>query len=467
MRLLLVWPAHPHIISPPHMKAIQEGLGHLPPIGLIGLATWLREHSEHQAEVLDALLGRMTPEQVAEHALSSGAQAVGLSAMTHTWLDCLLVARAIRKAAPDLRIILGGPHATLFPLETLEHPEVDYVVAGEGEVPLAALLDRLALGREDTEGLPGVMRRGDPPRPRYLHPDVSELPIPDRRLTPWRRYASVVSRRPPTTVIMSSRGCPYRCTFCSTAGGKKFRANPAPRVVEELEHCVNLGIREFLFFDELFTFDRQRVLEICRQIRARGLDIAWDVRSRVDRVDPEMLQAMAQAGCQRVQYGVESGTERVLALFDKDISLEQARQAVLWTRQAGISTYADFMIGAPGETREEVLETLRFAHSLDLDFVHFSITMLLPRTRLYAQALRQGLLERDVWRDYVLNPSEGFHPPYWEEVLDARELEALLRQAVRSFYFSPRFLWRSLASLRSPGELLRKARAGLKLALGL
>jgi radical SAM superfamily enzyme YgiQ (UPF0313 family) len=467
MRILLVWPSQPHIISPPHMKVIQEGLGYLPPIGLICLATWLRERSEHQAEVLDALLEGMSPEEVARHAVATGAQAVGLSGMTHTWMDCLLLARAIRAAAPQLPIILGGPHATLFPMESLEHSEVDYVVVGDGEVPLTSLLDRLAQGREDTDGLPGVLRRGDPAGSRYVHPDMADLPIPDRSLTPWRRYASVVSRRPPTTVVMSSRGCPYRCSFCSTAGGKKFRANPAHRVVDELEHCVGLGIREFLFFDELFTFDRSRVLEICRQIRERGLDVFWDVRSRVDRVDPEMLRAMAAAGCQRVQYGIESGTERVLGLYTKDMTPEQARQAVRWTREAGISTYADFMIGAPGETREEILETLRFAHSLDLDFVHFSITMLLPRTRLYAQALRQGLLARDVWREYVLEPTEDFHPPYWEEVLDASELEALLRQAIRSFYFSPRFLWRSLASLRSPGELLRKARAGLKLALGL
>ena len=467
MRILLVWPAQPHIISPPHMKTIQEGLGNLPPIGLICLATWLHERSEHQAEVLDALLEGMSPEEVARHAVATGAQAVGLSGMTHTWMDCLLVIRAIRAVAPQLPIILGGPQATLFPLESLEHSEVDYVVVGDGEVPLTSLLDRLAQGRQDTEGLPGVLRRGDPVGTRYFHPDMADLPIPDRSLTPWRRYASVVSRRPPTTVVMSSRGCPYRCSFCSTAGGKKFRANPARRVVDELENCVDLGIREFLFFDELFTFDRSRVLEICRQIRERGLDVFWDVRSRVDRVDPEMLRSMAEAGCQRVQYGIESGTERVLGLYTKDITLEQARQAVRWTREAGISTYADFMIGAPGETREEVLEPLRFAHSLDLDFVHFSITMLLPRTPLYAQALRQGLLSRDVWREYVLEPTGDFHPPYWEEVLDASELEAMLRRAIHSFYFSPRFLWRSLTSLRSPGELLRKARAGLKLALGL
>ncbi len=449
------------------MKAIQESLGFLPPIGLIYLATWLRERTSHQVEVLDALLERLPPEEVARRVRLAGVEVVGLSAMTHTWLDCLLVARAVRAVAPEVRVVVGGPHVSLFPLESLEHPEIDYIVIGDGEVPFAALLDRLDDGRGDTEGLPGVMRRGDARKPRYFHPDMADLPIPDRRFTPWRRYASVVSRRPPTTTVMSSRGCPYHCSFCSTAGGKTYRANPAVRVVQELEHAVSLGIREFLFFDELFTFDRERVLDLCRRIRERGLDISWDVRSRVDRVDPEMLEAMARAGCQRIQYGVESGTERVLGILKKGIHLDQARQALRWTRQAGISTYADFMIGSPGETREEILETMRFARSLDLDFVHFSITMLLPRTLLYARAMQEGIVARDVWRDFVLEPREDFHPPYWEETLGRRELEDLLRQAVRSFYFSPRFLLRSLAALRSPGELARKARAGLKLALGI
>jgi len=467
VRTLLVWPAQPHIISPPHMKAIQEGLGFLPPIGLIYLATWLRERTAHQAEVLDAFLERLSPHEVARRVAQTGVEVVGLSAMTHTWLDCLLVARAVRAEAPEVRIVVGGPHVSLYPLESLEHPEVDYIVIGDGEVPFAALLDRLAQGNLDAEGLPGVMRRGDARKPRYYHPEMADLPIPDRRLTPWRRYASVVSRRPPTTTVMSSRGCPYHCTFCSTAGGKKFRANPALRVVQELEQAADLGIREFLFFDELFTFDRQRVLDLCGLIRERGLDISWDVRSRVDRVDPEMLEAMAGAGCQRVQYGVEAGTERVLGILNKGIHLDQARQALRWTRQAGIATYADFMIGSPGETREEILETMRFARSLDLDFVHFSITMLLPRTLFYTRALKEGILERDVWRDFVLEPREGFLPPYWEETLSRQELEDLLRQAVRSFYFSPRFLLKSLVALRSPGELARKARAGLKLALGI
>jgi radical SAM superfamily enzyme YgiQ (UPF0313 family) len=434
---------------------------------LIYLATWLRERTAHRAEVLDAFLERLTPQEVADRVARTGVEVVGLSAMTHTWLDCLLVARAVRAAAPEVRIVVGGPHVSLYPLESLEHPEVDYIVIGDGEVPLTALLDRLAEGGLETGDLPGVMRRGDARKPRYFHPHMADLPIPDRRFTPWRRYASVVSRRPPTTTVMSSRGCPYHCSFCSTAGGKLYRANPAARVAEELEHCVGLGIREFLFFDELFTYDRQRVLDLCGLIRGRGLDISWDVRSRVDRVDPEMLKAMAGAGCHRIQYGVESGTERVLGILKKGIHLDQARQALRWTREAGIATYADFMIGSPGETREEILETMRFARSLDLDFVHFSITMLLPKTLLYARALREGILDRDVWRDFVLEPREGFHPPYWEETLSRQELEALLRQATRSFYFSPRFIVRSLAALRSPGELVRKARAALRLALGM
>ena len=285
---------------------------------------------------------------------------------------------------------------------------------------------------------------------------MADLPIPDRSLTPWRRYASVVSRHPPTTVVMSSRGCPYRCSFCSTAGGKKFRANPAQRVVDELESCVDLGIREFLFFDELFTFDRSRVLEICRQIRERGLEVFWDVRSRVDRVDPEMLRAMAEAGCQRVQYGIESGTERVLGLYTKGITLEQARQAVRWTREAGIDIRR-LHDRRPGR-REEVLGPCVLPTAW-MD-VHL-ITICCPNASYARPSTRAS--SRRMSGECVLEPT-GFHPPLGGP---GRQRTGPLRQAIHSFYFSPRFLWRSLTSLRSPGELLRKAREGLKLALGL
>lgn len=467
MRALLVWPPQDHIISPPHMKIIQEGLGHLPPIGLLYLATWLRERTSHEVEVLDAHLERRTPEEIARHAQRIGAGIVGLSTMTYTWLDCLLVARAVKALLPDVPVVVGGPHTALYPLESVQHPEIDYAVVGDGEVPLAALMDRLQEGRRDTDGLTGVMGKGDPLKSRYFHPDMSDLPIPDRRFTPYQRYATVVSTRPPTTIVMSSRGCPYTCSFCFTAGGKKYRANSAQRIAEEMEHAVGLGIHEFLFFDELFTFDRQRVFDLCRLIRQKGLDVTWDVRARVDCVDPEMLEAMAGAGCHRIQYGVEAGTERVLGILNKGIDLRQVEQALAWTKRAGISTYADFMIGAPGETREEILETIQFARKLQLDYAHFSITMPLPKTVLYVQALQQGVLKHDVWREYVLNPVEGFHPPYWEETFDRAELEALLRHAVKTFYFSPGYVLRSLTRLRSTGEFLRKARAGLKLAIGL
>jgi radical SAM superfamily enzyme YgiQ (UPF0313 family) len=449
------------------MKIIQEGLGYLPPIGLLYLATYLRERTPHEAEVLDAHLLRMGPAQIARKVADEKPDLVGISAMTYTWLDTLLVARAIKEVNPRLPVVVGGPHTALYPSESLQHPEIDFVVVGDGEVPLAGLMDRLAQGSRDVVGIPGLMSRESPPAQRFFYADMADLPIPDRRLTPYKRYAAVVSRRPPTTIAMSSRGCPYTCSFCYTAGGKRYRANPAERIAEEMEHCLALGIHEFLFFDELFTFDRQRVLDLCRIICERRLDVTWDVRARVDCVDPEMLEAMAAAGCNRIQYGVESGTERVLGILNKGISLDQVHHALEWTRRAGIQTYADFMIGAPGETREEILATIELARRLDLDYVHFSIVMPLPKTVLYIKALQQGVLPRDVWRDYVLQPDTSFHPPYWEETFTRAELEALLRHAVKRFYLSPGYVFKSLRRLRSTGEFLRKARAGLKLVAGM
>ena len=301
---------------------------------------------------------------------------------------------------------------------------------------------------------------------RPLEDDLDRLPFPARHLTPYPKYSSVIARRAPITTMFTSRGCPYQCIFCDRPHlGKKFRARSAKNVVDEMEACVELGIREFLVYDDTFTIQRQRVLDVCDEITRRKLDIGWDIRARVNTVDEEMLRRLRQAHCERIHYGVEAGTDRVLKVLQKGITLEQARQAFRATKRAGISTLAYFMIGAPTETREEILQTIAFARSLDPDFVHITIVTPFPGTRLYFMGLEQGRFTHDFWREFAANPTTDFQPQYWEEHLTRDELQELVTHAYKSFYERPGYILRRLAQVRSVGELARKARAGVKVFL--
>ena len=466
MKILLISPNHNRIVLPEYMKAIQEGVGHLPPLGLLSIAAYIKAHSNYEVQVIDALLDKLTLEELGEEIKNSNPDVVGIYAISYSLPDVLDTSRMASSINPEVKIVVGGPHTSIFPEETRAFPEFHYVVAGEGEVPFFNLLKYLETADKSLLPIDGVMGR-EPELDRiskpYVHEDLDSLPYPARQLTPWKRYASVVSKQSCSTTIMGSRGCPYHCTFCYTAGGKSYRPRSVPHLMEEIRECIAMGIREFFFFDETFTIDRLRVIDFCRCIVDEGIEIYWDVRCRVDLVDPEMLGWMKKAGCQRIQFGVESGSERVLLHMQKGFTREQAEKAVRWTKEAGISTYADFMIGNPGETLEEIEETIRFAGRLDPDFVHYSITMPLPRTKLYEEALEKGILEKDYWQEFAKNPTEDFKVPYWEENFTADELESLLKKAYHSFYLRPGYMLKSLGKLGSLDELKRKAQAGLNL----
>jgi len=466
MRVLLIAPNHRRIVIPSYMKAVQEGVGILPPLGLMSLAGYIKKHSDYHVRITDGLLENLSTDGLRAILKEENPDVVGIHAITFALLDVLDTSRIVRMINPGVKIVMGGPHTSIFSEESMGYSEFDYIVSGEGEKPFFDLLKYVETGDKSLIPIDGVMGREDELNritEPYIHEDLDALPFPARDLTPFSQYTSVVSKHPPTTTIMGSRGCPYKCTFCYTAGGKRFRPRSVDGIIEEIRECLELGIREFFFFDETFFLDKRRVIEFCRRVIEERLDFYWDVRGRVDLVNPEMLEWMKKAGCQRIQYGVESGNARVLKVLKKGFTPDMAEKAIGWTKSAGISTYTDFMIGNPGETMEEIMETIEFARTIDPDYVHYSITTPYPRTELYRQALEKGVIEKDYWREFAKNPSEDFKIRYWEENFTAEELESLIDKAYRSFYLRPGYLLKSMGKLGSLGELKRKAKAGLSL----
>lgn len=234
-------------------------------------------------------------------------------------------------------------------------------------------------------------------------------------------------------------------------------------MVNEIQECLGIGIREFLIYDDTFTIDRERVLNICNEILNRRLDIGWDIRARVDNVDEEMLKRLREAGCERIHYGVEAGTNKILKVLKKGITLGQVKEAFRLTKKAGISTLAYFMIGSPTETKEDILETIKLAKELNPDFAHITITTPFPVTELYSQALRAGVIPSDYWREFAQQPEKGVVTKYWEKELTKEELFYFLNKFYKKFYGRPFYILKQFLKIRSSKNFIRKIRTGLKI----
>ncbi len=465
MRILLI---NPPVIQPLRSnipQAVDEERGYNPPIGLLYVAAAARD-AGHEVTVLDAHLGDIDYRRIALAVRELAPEVVGIQTLTFTLLDVLGVVAAIKRQAPGVKLVLGGPHVWLYPEESARLPGVDYCLLGEGERTFPLLL-RVLSGKGALAQVPGLAWLEKDEYRFTGYPDlianIDELSHPARELTPYHRYHSLIVSRRPVTLLITSRGCPYLCTYCYRPHlGKKFRARSAANVVDEIKECVTMGIREFLFYDDTFDVERERVLEISRLLKKQALDIGFDVRVRTDHMDEEVLKALKEAGCQRIHYGVEAADERTLRRLKKGIDLKRVPEIFELTHRLGLTTLAYFMIGSPGETREMIEGTIDYALRLDSDYVHFSVTTPFPGTELYATGLKEGIFKKDVWLDFARRPRPDFTPPLWEEKLSGQELGELLSQAYRRFYLRPAYMWKRLRKVRSPGQFYSQLRAGLK-----
>ena len=467
MKVLLINPPIENTIASVMPKELEEGLDFLPPLGLMYIAAYLRKETSHEVEILDCPVEKINHDQLRGEIKKINPDAIGITAMTFTLIDVMKAARTAKEINPEIKVILGGPHVIIFPEETIKNHEVDFLVLGEGERVIRSLLKSIDNPKE-LKNIGGLVFKDNGKiintgRAGFIE-NLDDLLFPARFLTPYKKYFSVLSSRRPVTTMFTSRGCPYICLFCDRPQlGKNFRARSAGNVVDEVEECVKAGIKEIFIYDDTFGVDRRRVLDICAEIKKRGLTIAWDIRTRVNTIDEKVLGALKQAGCQRIHYGVEAGTQKILNVLRKGITLEQVKKAFRITKEAGIQTAAYFMIGSPTETKEDILQTVEFMKKIDPDYVHITITTPFPATDLYEMALGENVIANDVWRDFAKNPQPGFLPPIWEKELPRAELSSLLKKAYKSFYFRPKYILKRILQLKSPQEFFQKSLAALKL----
>jgi anaerobic magnesium-protoporphyrin IX monomethyl ester cyclase len=369
-----------------------------PPLGVSYVAASLRK-AGHEVQLLDCTF--LKRDEAWRAALAAEAEVVGVYCMASMVRECLWFARGLRGRCGLL--VAGGPLPTCEPSFFLRH--FDLVVLGEGEQTMVDIL-RAWKGGAGLGSVSGVAFRGEGgtvrTSPRPLTGDLDSIPFPARDLLPNRSYIRSGKARfgYSLTTVMSSRGCPYACEFCSNVifGGSYRERSPA-NLVDEIEEALGLGYDRIAFADDVFTMNPSRVLKICAEIRRRGLQFKWECLGRVDALDFPTAREMKKAGCTRIFFGLESGSNEILKLMNKKTTRGQAGEAVQAAHRAGLRVGAFFILFYPGETDDTVLETLRFAASLPLEYLGLSMPYPLPGTALFERV--KDRINRD-WR-----PSES------------------------------------------------------------
>src|SRR3990172_7530937 len=378
--------------------------------------------------------------------------AVGITMLTPTSFDAHKVAAALKKHYPNLWVLAGGTHPTVLPEETMEDRNIDIIAISEAEHTMMEIYDVLVNGGDRTalKNIPGIWYRdGDEvvkTVDRPLFSDLDKLPLPMWHGVKMDLYHQVPDSQfaRPMRVMMSSRGCPFKCIFCSArqVSGFKYRAHSADRVVEEMEILINkYNARQIIYLDDNFIISKKRVFEICEKIMQKGYHkkVVWTAAGRADEVTEPLLKAMKDAGCVMISYGIESGSPRLLELMKKGEKKEHIEKAVAMARKAGLKTRGTLILGFPTETREESLETIDFAKKLGLHFAKFSLATPYPGTALYNIALERGLISSKDWSRF--NSQAGYStydPVFIPEGRTGAEMKELQKLATKEFYLRPR-----------------------------
>ncbi|MCM8768792.1 MAG: radical SAM protein [Candidatus Omnitrophica bacterium] len=366
------------------------------------------------------------------------------------------IVQRLKEILPGLLIGCCGDHVSVLPEETLNNSPTDFVIlGGDYDEGIRRLCQSLSRNETIPAGVAYRERSGrvvNPGKPIFVE-CLDELPFIDREIVPWKNYHEAWRLYDQFAYLSGSRGCPYRCTFCSWPqmlyqGRVRFRS-PA-KIAEEMRFLVNrYGIKEFFFDDDTFTCNRPWVLEICDRIRNLNLPLLWSCNGRVDNVDALMLQAMKESGCRLIKYGVESVHQITLDRIKKGYTVEQVREAFRLTQKAGILIHATAMLGFPWETKEQMRETVRFIEELRPDTCQFSLPIAYPGTELFAEAKKNGWLSFGTdWQKYDMSLPTLKHPD-----LEPREIVAACRQAWLKVYFSPTFLLKKAKAIYRPSQV--------------
>jgi radical SAM superfamily enzyme YgiQ (UPF0313 family) len=465
MKILLVCPRHGEATTT--LSRILKNK--IPPLGLLCIGAALKKRG-HKVKLIDAEAENLNLDKLAKLTKNYQPQIIGISATTPTFKKAREAARYLKKNLPKVPIIFGGSHLASFPKISLEFKEIDYGVIGEGEITICELIEAIEKNKDLNQVKGIVFRRNEKiiqTEPREMVHNLDKLSTPAWHLINLKKYRDVMSKRKQFATMMSSRGCPYNCMWCDPEGrfGKIFRSRSAENILKEIELLHNkYKVKEILFYDDTFSVNRQRIIDLCNNLIAKNWDLIWECRTRVNLVDEELIKLMAQAGCYRIRFGIESGNDDVLKFVRKGITKEQARKTISWCKKYGIETFTYFMLGLPIETEETMKETINFALELDPDYTTFSPTLVFNRGNdLFKWAAKNGYIAKDYWERFVRGENLNLYPLLETDELKKETVHKYSKMAYKNFYFRPKYILKSLKKCKDLSELKKYILIGLGL----
>lgn len=436
-----------------------------PPLGLLYIAASLKARGREDVQVLDAFCHNLSGDELAARVVHEKPDIYGVNCSTHTFLAAIDAVRKIHEASPETTLVMGGYHSTFAAEEILrDYPFVDFVIKGEAERALPDLLDRLEEGKRpaDVEGITYLEDGQLVSRPLAVIKDLDALPFPDRSLLGDLEYGYFHQNIRLTfgkfTTLVSSRGCPFACTYCSCAAfsQRRWRARTATNVVDELEDLSDAGFENVVFVDDNFTLKKSRVTEICERIRERRIKMRFYCEGRVDNAPYELLRTMKRAGFEVIYFGVESPTPHVLDYYKKGISAAKAQEAVAAAKRAGMLVVTSFILGAPVESPADIRHTIDFIRSLRPHAVQVNILDCLIGTPIWDDLVKAGVVGPEDWkRNHRIWE-------YHEDGLSRESLGSLSQQAYAAHIQG----WKGAGGLKDFVRTMGVNRTGRKVVLG-
>lgn len=433
----------------------------IPPIGLGYLATAVRQN--HEVEILDGIKEKLTAEKFAEILKNGQYDVIGMVIFTFQVKQARDYIELIRKMIPEAKIILGGPHPSCSAENIFEFfPHLDWAFKGEAEVGLARLADIIASGqlsKEELAVVPGLIWR-DGARTvvnqQIFVENLDELGMPSWDLLKPETYPlaphGAFFKNYPIAPIVITRGCPFSCTYCAghLVSGKKIRYRSVANVIKEIKLLYHrYGIREIHIEDDNFTFNRDYVKEFCRQLEVNNLNISWTCPNgvRLDSLDEDLIKEMKEVGLYSVSVGIESGSERILKAMKKNLTKEKIAEKIGLLRKCGLEVSGFFILGYPGETKKDIMDTINFALELDLKRAGFSLFKPFPGTEITADLIKKGEL-KDItdedWGRFVL--ADAVYAPAG---LTRAQMKKLRRLALFKFYLRPKIIFKFLSEIKN------------------
>ncbi len=430
-----------------------------PPLGIAYVAAALRKEG-FDVEILDPSFDGK--QYAIDRIKKADYDIIGFSCFTMNYNVSRELSELAKKVNKNVLRVFGGPHVIVVPEESITDKEVDVICLGEGETTFVELAKALR-DKKPLESVSGIWFKKEgqivknPVRSMICKLD--ELPFPARDLLKMDKYLNAKLGRAawavkqPSTTVMVGRGCPFNCTYCSTKliFGKSVRLRSSENVVDEIEQLIkDYGIRGIAFIDDTFTINKKVVQAICEELIRRKINIEWACNSRIDTISPELLKIMKKAGCVYITFGVESGNQEVLDKFiKKGIRLEKVKDVFRWTKQAGINIGAYFLLGIPGETLENMQETIDFAIKVNPDVVNFNMVRPMPKTEMYYLAKKYGKVTAKGWDDFNFDAKPIFESKDWT----SKQVEEMYHNAYRAFYFRPSFMAKQFFSIRNADDI--------------